>query len=170
MILVAVIGSMVAIILYEREQRREIETETLEIWELRQSINTVHRHLAVLASCGESVVVWEENDYQKYRERRLRTDSLLQALQQYEENFVTAHKIDTLRSILANKETYLYQTMQIFQQQDSVFLKHLPSITQKAVTFHTVTRKKKGIAGFSAVQKPFKYPTPKNHCVPSMSR
>lgn len=160
MILVAVIGSMVAIILYEREQRREIETETLEIWELRQSINTVHRHLAVLASCGESVVVWEENDYQKYRERRLRTDSLLQALQQYEENFVTAHKIDTLRSILANKETYLYQTMQIFQQQDSVFLKHLPSITQKAVTFHTVTRKKKGIAGFFGGTETVQIPNP----------
>ena len=71
---------MVAIMLYEREQMRGIEAETLEIWELRQSINTVHRHLAVLASWGESVVVWEESDYRKYRERRLRTDSLLQVL------------------------------------------------------------------------------------------
>lgn len=148
MILVAVIGSMVAIILYEREQMRGIEAETLEIWELRQSINTVHRHLAVLASWGESVVVWEESDYRKYRERRLRTDSLLQVLQQYEEDFVPAHKIDTLRSILANKEEHLYHTMQTFRQHDSMLLDSLPVITRQAETFRTVTRKKKGLAGF----------------------
>ncbi len=148
MILVAVIGSMVAIILYEREQMRGIEAETLEIWELRQSINTVHRHLAVLASWGESVVVWEESDYRKYRERRLRTDSLLQVLQQYEEDFVPAHKIDTLRSILANKEEHLYHTMQTFRHHDSMLLDSLPVITRQAETFRTVTRKKKGIAGF----------------------
>lgn len=148
MILVAVIGSMVAIILYERARMRGIETETLEIWELRQSINTVHRHLAVLASWGESVVVWEESDYRKYRERRLRTDSLLQVLQQYEEDFVPAHKIDTLRSILANKEEHLYHTMQTFRQHDSMLLDSLPVITRQAETFRTITRKKKGIAGF----------------------
>lgn len=147
MILVAVIGSMVAIILYEREQMRGIEAETLEIWELRQSINTVHRHLAVLASWGESVVVWEESDYRKYRERRLRTDSLLQVLQQYEEDFVPTHKIDTLRSILVNKEKHLYHTMQTFRQHDSMLLDSLSVITRQAETFRTITRKKKGIAG-----------------------
>lgn len=144
----AVIGSMVAIILYERERMREIETDTLEIWELRQSINTVPRHLAVLASWGESVVVWEESDYRKYRERRLRTDSLLQVLQQYEENFVPAYKIDTLRSILANKEEHLYHTMQTFRQHDSMLLNNLPAITRQAESYRTVTRKKKDIAGF----------------------
>lgn len=148
LVLVAVIGSMVAIILYEREQMRGIEAETLEIWELRQSINTVHRHLAVLASWGESVVVWEESDYRKYRERRLRTDSLLQVLQQYEKDFVPAHKIDTLRSILANKEEHLYHSMLTFRQHDSMLLDRLPVITRQAETFRTVTRKKKGIAGF----------------------
>ena len=160
MILVAVIGSMVAIILYERGQRREIETETLEIWELRQNINTVHRHLAVLASWGESVVVWEESDYRKYRERRLRTDSLLQVLQQYEEDFVPAYKIDTLRSILANKEEHLHHTMQTFHRQDSMLLKHLPAITRQAESYRTVTRKKKGIAGLFGGKETVQVPNP----------
>lgn len=156
----AVIGSMVAIILYERERMREIETDTLEIWELRQSINTVHRHLAVLASWGESVVVWEESDYRKYRERRLRTDSLLQVLQQYEEDFVPAHKIDTLRSILANKEEHLYHTMQTFHRQDSMLLKHLPAITRQAESYRTVTRKKKGIVGLFGGKETVQVPNP----------
>lgn len=145
LILVAIIGSMVAIILREREQMREIEVETLDIWELRQSINTVHRHLAVLASWGESVVVWDEADYQKYRERRLRADSLLRSLRQHDDDFVPAHKIDTLRSMLANKEAHLLHTMQTFRRQDSMLLKHLPTL--HAESFRTVTRKKKGIAG-----------------------
>ena len=144
LILVAIIGSMVAIILREREQMREIEVETLGIWELRQSINTVHRHLAVLASWGESVVVWDEADYQKYRERRLRADSLLRSLRQHDD-FVPAHKIDTLRSMLANKEAHLLHTMRTFRRQDSMLLKHLPTL--HAESFRTVTRKKKGIAG-----------------------
>lgn len=160
LVLVAVIGSMVAIILYEREQMRGIEAETLEIWELRQSINTVHRHLAVLASWGESVVVWEESDYRKYRERRLRTDSLLQILQQYEEDFVPAHKIDTLRSILANKEQHLYHTMLTFRQHDSMLLDSLPVITRQAETFRTVTRKKKGIAGLFGGKETVQVPNP----------
>lgn len=145
LILVAIIGSMVAIILREREQMREIEVETLDIWELRQSINTVHRHLAVLASWGESVVVWDEADYQKYRERRLRADSLLRSLRQHDDDFVPAHKIDTLRSMLANKEAHLLHTMRTFRRQDSMLLKHLPTL--HAESFRTVTRKKKGIAG-----------------------
>lgn len=160
LVLVAVIGSMVAIILYEREQMRGIETETLEIWELRQSINTVHRHLAVLASWGESVVVWEESDYRKYRERRLRTDSLLQVLQQYEKDFVPAHKIDTLRSILANKEEHLYHSMLTFRQHDSMLLDSLLTITRQAETFRTVTRKKKGIAGFFGGKETVQIPNP----------
>lgn len=145
LILVAIIGSMVAIILREREQMREIEVETLDIWELRQSINTVHRHLAVLASWGESVVVWDEADYQKYRERRLRADSLLRSLRQHDDDFVPAHKIDTLRSMLANKEAHLLHTMRTFRRQDSMLLKHMPTL--HAESFRTVTRKKKGIAG-----------------------
>lgn len=160
LVLVAVIGSMVAIILYERERMREIETDTLEIWELRQNINTVHRHLAVLASWGESVVVWEESDYRKYRERRLRADSLLQILQQYEEDFVPAHKIDTLRSILANKEEHLFYTMQTFRQHDSMLLDSLLTITRQAETFRTVTRKKKGIAGFFGGKETVQIPNP----------
>lgn len=160
LILVAVIGSMVATILYEREGMHEIETETLEIWELRQNINTVHRHLAVLASWGESVVVWEESDYRKYRERRLRTDSLLQVLQQYEEDFVPAHKIDTLRSILANKEEHLYHTMQTFRQHDSMLLNNLPAITRQAESYRTVTRKKKGIAGLFGGKETVQVPNP----------
>lgn len=156
----AVIIGMAAILFLEYSRLRHIETEASAIRYQQQHINTVHRHLAVLASWGESVVVWEESDYQDYRERRLRTDSLLQLLQQYEENFVPAYKIDTLRSILASKEKHLHQTMQTFHRQDSMLLKQLPDITRQAESYRTVTRKKKGIAGLFGSKETVQVPNP----------
>ena len=67
-------------------------------------------------------------------------------------------QIDTLRILLANKETHLYKFMGLFQQQDSLLLKHLPTITQQARNFHTITRKKKGIAGFFGAKETVQIP------------
>jgi len=145
--LIAVIGSMAAIILYEHRQVRDIEADYAEIRDANRTINTAHRHLTVLASMGESVVVWNEGDYLKYRERRLRTDSLLLALQAGDKDFAPADKIDTLRTLLTDKEEHLCNTMKIFRQHDSLLLNRLPAITRQATTYRTVTRKKKGVAG-----------------------
>lgn len=66
LVLVAVIGSMAAILIHERQRMREIEVETSEIREIRQSANFIHRHITQLAISGESVMGWEEADYQNY--------------------------------------------------------------------------------------------------------
>ena len=145
--LIAVIGCMAAIILYEHRQVRDIEADYAEIRDANRTINTAHRHLTVLASMGESVAAWNEGDYLKYRERRLRTDNILQALQAGDKDFAPADKIDTLRTLLIDKEEHLCNTMKIFRQHDSLLLNSLPAITRQAATFRTITRKKKGIAG-----------------------
>lgn len=134
--------------LYERGQVRKIETDYSEIRDAHRTINTAHRHLAVLASLGESVAVWDENDYRKFRERRLGTDSLLQVLQSGDKDFAPAAKIDTLRTLLADKEEHLRNTMRAFRRYDSLLLKSLPSIARQSASSRTVTRRKKGIAGF----------------------
>lgn len=69
-ILVAVIASMAAILVHERERIREIEAESAEIRQVRRDINR-------LATLGESVIGWEGADSTRYRTLRLRTDSLL---------------------------------------------------------------------------------------------
>ncbi len=146
-ILIAVIGGMAAIMLYEHGQIHDVEADYAEIREAHRTINSAHRHLSVLASMGESVVVWDESDYYNYRERRLRTDSLLRALQAGDKDFAPAAKIDTLRILLESKEEHLYNTMKICRQHDSLLFNSLPTITRQATTYRTVIRKKKGIAG-----------------------
>ena len=80
LVLVAVICSMAAILVHERGRMREIETEAGEIQEKRRDITVAQRNIIPLATLGEGVIGWEEADYRHYRIRRLRTDSLLQAM------------------------------------------------------------------------------------------
>ncbi len=47
-----------------------------------------------------------------------------------------------------NKEKHLFNTMQAFQWQDSLLQEQEPAIAEQTKNFRTVTRKKKGIAGF----------------------
>ena len=150
-VLVAVIGSMAAILLHERTRTREIASETDEIRSVRRSINAAHRQITVLATMGESVVGWDEEEYRTYHARRLAVDSLLQSLKRNCVSFVRPEQLDTLRGLLAAKETHLLRIMQSFRQRetvDSLIAHQLPTAVSSAVKPRIEIRRKKGIAGF----------------------
>lgn len=161
-ILIAVIGSMAATMFHERCRVNEIEGEYAEIREANKKINTVHRHITVLATLGESVIAWDEEDCQRYQVRRLKVDSLLQILQRDHSGFVPVYQIDTLRIMLENKEKLLFYAMKNYQLQDSLLLHELSNITEQATNFRTITRKKKGIAGFFGAKETVKIPAHSN--------
>ena len=65
-------------------------------------------------------------------------------------DFVRPTQIDTLRTLLAEKEAHLLHLMETFARQDkadSLLVNHLPEVAKRATRVRTVTRKKKGIAG-----------------------
>ena len=150
LILVAVIASMAAILVHERKRIREIETESAEIRQVRCDINAAHRHITRLAILGESVIGWEGADCTRYRALRLRTDSLLQALKPRCATYVHASQIDTLRSLLSEKESHLLHLTEILARQDeadSLLVNHLPEVAHRATRVRTIQQKKKGLAG-----------------------
>lgn len=150
LVLVAVICSMAAILVHERGRMREIEAETGEIQEIRRDITVAQRSITTLATLGEGIIGWEEADYRHYRIRRLRTDSLLQAMKPRCKDFVRPAQIDTLRALLVEKEAHLLHLMETFARQDkadSLLVNHLPEVAKRATRVRTVTQKKKGIAG-----------------------
>ncbi len=161
-ILIAVIGSMAAIMFHERNRVHRIEEEITEIREVSQTINAAHRHITVLATLGESAITWDDEDFQKYQLRRQKVDSLLQILQRDYGEFISFNQIDAFRVLLANKEEHLFNTMKIHQRQDSLLLEQLPAVTEQATSFRTVTRKKKGIAGFFGAKETVQVPMPSN--------
>lgn len=154
--MVAVIASMAAILVHERERIREIEVESAEIRQVRRDINTAHRHITRLATLGESVIGWEEADSIRYRTLRLRTDSLLQALKPHCRDYVSPAQIDTLRTLLAEKEAHLLHLTVILARQDeadSLLVNHLPEVARRATRIRTVRQKKSGLAGLLGGKK-----------------
>lgn len=148
--LMAVIISMAAILFHERARLRELESGIVEIRQVRDELSGIHRNITVLASLGESAIAWEDKDYRAYYARRLKVDSLLQALQQSNGNMVENTQIDTLRVLLSRKEEHLHRIMQLFHRQeeaDSLLINHLPEAARQATQPRTVVQKKKGIAG-----------------------
>ena len=154
--MVAVIASMAAILVHERQRIREIEAESAEIRQVRRDINAAHRHITRLATLGESVIGWEEADSTRYCALRLRTDSLLQALKPYCRDYVRPAQIDTLRTLLAEKEAHLLHMTEILARQDeadSLLVNHLPEVARRATRIRTVRQKKSGLAGVFGSKK-----------------
>lgn len=148
-LLMAIIGSMVAIVLHERNRVQKIEDESIAIFQTQYDINTAHRYVTALVTYGESVLVWDNEDTLAYRKRLVRTDSMLQVLRVQCEDFIRPAQIDSLRTLLAAKEEHLFQIMEASRKQrqtDSLLLNQKPTVTTHTTT-KTVTRKKKGIAG-----------------------
>ena len=113
--------------------------------------NTAHRRITGLATLGEGVVNWNKADYLYYRNRRLQADSLLNLLKRHCREYVRPEQIDTLRALLAEKETHLLHIMEMFERRteaDSVLVNQLPEVARRATHIRTIEQKKKGIAGF----------------------
>ena len=154
--LVAVISSFAAILVHERQRIREIEAESAEIQQVRHNINTVHRRITRLALLGEGVIGWDEVECRRYHAQRLCADSLLQDLKPQCTAYVHTAQIDTLRSLLADKEDHLLHIVEAVERQedaDSLLVNHLPEVAKRATRVRTVTQRKKGIAGFFGSKK-----------------
>lgn len=147
---------MAAILVHERMRIKEIEYEAAEIRQVRRDINAAHRHITRLATLGESVIGWEGADSTRYRTLRQHTDSLLQALKPYCRDYVRPAQIDTLRTLLAEKEAHLLHLTEILARQDeadSLLVNHLPEVARRATRIRTVERKKGGPAGWFGGKK-----------------
>jgi len=160
-LLMALIGSMVAIVLYERNRVQKIENESISVFQTQYGINTAHRYVTMLVTYGESVMVWDREDSLAYRERHVRTDSILQVLRTQCRDFIQPMQIDSFRTLLTAKEEHLFQIMEASREQkrtDSLLFNLKPTV-MKQTTTRIVTRKKKGIAGFLGRKETIQLPT-----------
>ena len=148
--LLAVAGGLTAIMLYERAQIRKIEAGVEDIRRVRCDMDNVRDRIIPLSLLGEGVMGWREADYLCYCTYRLRTDSLLLSVKPRCAEYVHPAQIDTLRTLLADKETHLRHVMEAVERQDeadSLLVNRLPEVARRATRVRTVTRKKSGLAG-----------------------
>ncbi len=103
LILLAVIGSMIAILLHERKKMHDIANGTAEIREIRNEVNAIRRHIVGIALLGESAIGWDSEDFSAYQNRRLHIDSLLERMKDNGLDLVSHEQIDTLRRLLEKR-------------------------------------------------------------------
>lgn len=147
----AIIGIMVVILLHEQNRLKEIAANSVEINNIRRNVAITHCQITELATLGESVLGWDDEDCRAYCAKRIYIDSLLFTLRQECVRFVRPEQIDSLRMLLAAKETHLLRIMQNFRQReamDSLIVHQLPTIITSAIKPRIEVRRKKGIAGF----------------------
>lgn len=147
----AIIGIMVVILLHEQNRLKEIAANSVEINNIRRNVAITHCQITELATLGESVLGWDDEDCRAYCAKRICIDSLLFTLRQECVRFVRPEQIDSLRMLLAAKETHLLRIMQNFRQReamDSLIVHQLPTVITSAIKPRIEVRRKKGIAGF----------------------
>jgi len=141
---------LVSIIFVERAKVRESERILKSINTVRRSIDDVHFAIIRLCTKGESVISWDNSDFNIYHQYRLSVDSLLQDMKVKCSGFVLPHQIDSLCDLLYKKEInlgYIMNTVKSREKSDSIFANKLPVIAKETVRMKTISQKKKGIAG-----------------------
>lgn len=149
-VITAIVLFLTVVIISESFRFRRFEGVINETNYARENIHKAHLYITILATLGESVIAWDESDYNKYHYQRLKTDSILLEIKSGCGNFLRPSQIDSLRVLLETKETHLFRIMKVVQsweESDSILANELPVIATQSVRMKTITQKKKGIAG-----------------------
>lgn len=153
---------LIYILVKEYTNIQKFKIYITEISHIRERINKAHLCITKLVTLGESVIAWDESDYDRYHCQRLKTDSILLEIKSGCGNFLRPVQIDSLRVLLETKETHLFRIMKAVQswvESDSILANELPVIATQSVRMKTITQKKKGIAGLfgkkETVQVPY---------------
>lgn len=161
-IITAIVLFLTVVMVNERFRFRRFEGVINETEYARKNIYKAHLYITKLVTLGESVITWNESDYNKYHHQRLKTDSVLIEIKSSGVNSLLPVQIDSLRALLETKEMHLFRIMQAIQsweKSDSILANELPVIATQSVRMKTITRKKKGIAGLfgkkETVQVPY---------------
>lgn len=146
----ALSGCIVAIFLQEIKVIREIESEKDAMRRQYSVMEDVRSRVIELYAIGEYVLGWNENDYAMYRTKRLVVDSVLASVKPLCTGSSTYGKVDSLRSLLAEKERRLRTIMQTVKRQDiasKAFASGWANKPVRTVRTRIVKERKKGLAG-----------------------
>lgn len=150
LLLLIIISVLFSTLFYAHSRKDEIDVNINEINKIKLEVDLVYQCIIELTTLGESVIIWNESDYDQYHSQCLRVDSILFNVESEFRNFVCLNQVDSLRILLKSKEMHLFRIMNIVQsweKMDSIYGKEWLVRTDSSVEMKTITRKKGGIAG-----------------------
>ena len=152
-ILMIVIVSMVAVLFNEYHRMREMEVGTHTVKLTCREIFNVQHLITSLAFSGETIFMWQTEDYKTYHTERLKVDSMLQVLKVRHKDIGLSGQVDALRHLLEEKEAYLlniFKAGHLGDTTDSLLLLYIPVNIGYLTTNRTaVHRQKENVELFS---------------------
>ena len=128
LLITLLIGCIAYIWHSEWQEIENLESDNRQIDELRKEINDVHIRLIEFSLLGETILEWNDKDIEHYHARR----------------------IDSVRSLLEDKERQMFQIVQVLEQQQAINKKinrQVPVIVQKSAQEQPKKPKRKGFLG-----------------------
>ena len=131
---------------HEWQEVEALEVSNQQIDEFRKEVNHIHIRLIEFSLMGETVLDWDETDLENYHAQRIALDSTLCLFN----NIHSIERIDSVRSLLEDKERQMFQIVRLIDEQQSINNKianQAPVIVQKIVQEQPKKPKRKGFLG-----------------------
>lgn len=141
--------------LYEWQEIEALELGNKKIDELRKEINNINIQMIKFSLLGETILEWNDKDIEHYHARRMAMDSMLCRFKAT----YPAERIDSVRSLLEDKERQMFQIVRLMDEQQSINKKianQIPVIVQKSVQEQSKKPKRKGFLGIFGKKKEYK--------------
>ena len=131
---------------YEWNELERLDIENKQIDISRQEIHKAYIHLIEFSLSGETILEWDDEDLEHYHAQRIALDSLLCCFK----STYSAERIDSVRSLLEDKERQMFQIVRLMDEQQSINKKiasQAPVIVQRIVQEQPKKPKRKGFLG-----------------------
>lgn len=152
----------------EWQEVKALEVDNRRIDEFRKEVNRIHIQLIEFSLLGETVLDWDETDLENYHAQRITLDRTL-----YLFNKIHAiGRIDSVRSLLEDKERQMFQIVRLMDKQQSInkkIVSQVPVIVQTSVREQPKKQKRKGFLGIFGKKEETK-PTATTSMLHSLNR
>ena len=131
LVLVSCFAFIICLVHEERGKKSAMERQELRWQGERRLANRTFVGLLDLTAMGELVSGWTEKDYADYRKKRMEVDSLLQALKAKQEDEAQRACIDSVGSLLAEKERQMAAILHLLENipdAGEIIKKKMPAI------------------------------------------
>ena len=146
LLITLLIGSIAYTWYREWQEVEALEVGNQRIDEFRQEVNRIHIRLIEFSLLGETVLDWDETDLENYHAQRIALDSTLCLFNKIH----SIERIDSVRSLLEDKERQMFQIVRLMDEQQSINRKiasQAPVIVQNIVQEQPKKPKRKGFLG-----------------------
>ena len=130
----------------EWQEVEALEVGNQRIDEFRKEVNRIHIRLIEFSLMGETILDWNETNLENYHAQRIALDSILCLFN----NIHSIERIDSVRSLLEDKERQMFQIVRLIDEQQSINRKiasQAPVIVQRIVQEQPKKPKRKGFLG-----------------------